>query len=315
MAAALIDPTGRILIAQRPPGVHQGGLWEFPGGKRESGESREQALARELEEELGIRILESRPLICIAHDYPEQGVLLDVWRVTRWQGRVRACENQPLTWVPVQELHEFSFPQADKPVLSALELPDRYLITPPSGPDPRAWLAGLEASLAQGISLVQIRDSNRSGRELETLVTEAVAVCRRQDTEIQVLVNTDPDLARGCGADGVHLNRQRLWAMSSSSRVADGQLLGASCHGAEDLRQALAVGADFAVLSPVAVTLSHPGAPVLGWPRFEKLLRGAAIPIYALGGMGAGDLATAIAAGGQGIAAIRGLWKQPGPSG
>ncbi len=308
MAAALVDAEGRILIARRPAGVHQGGLWEFPGGKREAGESREQALARELEEELGVKILGARPLISIAHDYPQRPVLLDVWRVTGWQGKVVARERQPLAWVYVQELRNFSFPPADVPVLLALGLPRRYLITPPPGPDFEAWLAGLDASLGPEIGLVQIRAPGHCGREFEILARQAVAVCRQHNRSVRVLINSDPVLAMECGADGVHYNHQRLWNTPPGA-VATGQLLGVSCHGRDDLQQAAAQGADFAVLGPVSETRSHPGAPVLGWPRFEQLLREATVPVYALGGMRDTDLEMAARSGGQGIAAISAFWK------
>jgi len=308
MAAALMDTDGQVLIARRPPAVHLGGLWEFPGGKREAGESREQALARELHEELGIRIQKSRPLIAICHDYPDRQILLDVWRVTRWQGRVQARESQPLAWVPVQELHQYEFPAADRPVLKALRLPDRYLITPPPGSDPQAWLAGLQASLTDAVRLLQIRAPGQRGAALESLVSKALAICRQHNPQLRILVNGDPDLARDCGADGVHLNRRRLWTMAPRKPGVD-WLLAASCHDQSELRQAALLGVDFAVLGPLAATPSHPGAPGLGWRRFSELVAGAEIPVYALGGMLAADRQAAFEAGGQGIAAIRAWWE------
>ena len=310
MAAALVDADGRILIAQRSAGAHLGGLWEFPGGKREAGESREQALARELDEELGIQVVDSEPLICVAHDYSDRQVLLDVWRVTRWKGDLYPREGQPLVWAQLHEMKNYNFPAADVPVLLALGLPNRYLITPSPGANIEQWLVGLAASLRQGISLVQIRAPDLDASEFEFLAAKAVAVCRQHSGDIQVLVNSDPRVARACGADGVHLNQRRLWAATPESFGHD-LLVAASCHNAADLHQAKNAGADFAVLSPVHATLSHPGAQVLGWRQYAQLLEDAAIPVYALGGMSKGDLAHAIRVGSQGIAAIRGLWGGP----
>ena len=310
MAAAVVDADGRILIAQRSAGAHLGGLWEFPGGKREAGESREQALARELDEELGIQVVDAEPLICVAHDYPDRQVLLDVWRVTRWQGELYPREGQPLVWAQLHEMTNYNFPAADVPVLLALGLPNRYLITPSPGADPEEWLAGLAASLRQGISLIQIRAPDLEGSEFETLAAKAVAVCRQHSEDIQVLVNSDPRVARACGADGVHLNHRRLWAATAES-FNNGLLVAASCHNTADLHQARNVGADFAVLGPVKGTLSHPGAEVLGWQQYAQLLDDAAIPVYALGGMSEGDLKHAIQVGSQGVAAIRDFWGGP----
>ncbi len=309
MAAVLMDGESRILIAKRPQQAHQGGLWEFPGGKREAGESREQALARELTEEIGIVVLAAQPLISVAHDYPDRQVLLDVWRVTRWQGEVAPCEGQPLAWVDLGSLAEFNFPQADRPVLKALSVPQRYLITPPPGPDGQMWLAELEASLTMHIRLLQIRAPKLQSQQFEALVREAIDRVHRHNTDIRVLVNTEPEIARQCGADGVHLNQQRLWAFTHSTQSSTGLLLGASCHSRADLQQAATIGADFAVLSPVLPTRSHPGAPALGWHGFAALVSDAQLPVYALGGMAEVDLPKAIRAGAQGIAGIRGFWS------
>ena len=100
VAAAVIRGTdGSILIARRADTQHQGGLWEFPGGKVEAGESVEAALARELKEELGITVEVARPLIKVQHDYPDKQVLLDVWEVSAFSGEPHGVEGQPLAWL------------------------------------------------------------------------------------------------------------------------------------------------------------------------------------------------------------------------
>ena len=114
------DPTGAILIARRPDHAHQGGLWEFPGGKVEADEAVETALRRELQEELGIAVQTAEPWLQIRHAYPDKTVLLDVWRVTAWRGEPHGREGQPLTWASPAKLADFAFPAADESIIARL---------------------------------------------------------------------------------------------------------------------------------------------------------------------------------------------------
>ncbi|HSO78893.1 MAG TPA: NUDIX domain-containing protein, partial [Chromatiaceae bacterium] len=98
VAGAIQDCQGRVLVARRPLGAHQGGLWEFPGGKLEPGELPLQGLARELEEEVGIRVQATRPLIRLPHDYGDRRLVLEVHRVTAYAGEPIGREGQPLSW-------------------------------------------------------------------------------------------------------------------------------------------------------------------------------------------------------------------------
>lgn len=117
----VIDEQQLILISQRAADAHQGGLWEFPGGKVESGETVTRALARELREELGISFSESRPLLIVPFDYGDKAVLLDVHLVTGLRGNARGLEGQPLAWVSAQELARYEFPAANVPIVKALQ--------------------------------------------------------------------------------------------------------------------------------------------------------------------------------------------------
>lgn len=121
-ACALIDPDGRVLIAQRPPGKSMAGLWEFPGGKVEPGERPEQSLIRELEEELGIVVKEEclAPLTFASHCYPDFHLLMPLYVCRRWQGFVEAREQQALKWVRPNELRNYPMPPADEPLISHL---------------------------------------------------------------------------------------------------------------------------------------------------------------------------------------------------
>ena len=125
VAAAIEDARGQILIAQRPIGKHLAGAWEFPGGKRESGEAPLEALARELREELGIEIGSGphRPVRRISHAYPDRHVLIDVWRVNEFVGTPRGLDAQALRWCTLDELDRAELLPADKPIVAALRLP------------------------------------------------------------------------------------------------------------------------------------------------------------------------------------------------
>ena len=123
MAGAIADADGRILVARRPDHVHQGGLWEFPGGKLEPGETPEQGLARELDEELGVTVQASRPLIRVHHDYGDRHILLDVRRVESYRGEPRGLDGQPLAWLHPDAMDPAGFPAADRPIINALRLP------------------------------------------------------------------------------------------------------------------------------------------------------------------------------------------------
>jgi 8-oxo-dGTP diphosphatase len=120
VAAVLRDAAGRVLIAQRPPGKHMAGYWEFPGGKIGAGESGEQALRRELAEELGVVLQRCHPLLQLRHDYPDRVVQLDVFVVDEYGGEPSGLEAQALRWVATAELAEQALLPADRPIVEAL---------------------------------------------------------------------------------------------------------------------------------------------------------------------------------------------------
>ena len=116
----LIDGVGRVLVTRRAPDAHQGGLWEFPGGKVEADENLLEALARELSEELGVLVETTEALMALEHDYGDKRVRLDVYRVTRWSGEPRGLEGQPLAWRRPEQLQDWAFPGANRPILERL---------------------------------------------------------------------------------------------------------------------------------------------------------------------------------------------------
>ena len=297
-----------MLLAQRPPSSHLAGYWEFPGGKVELGESREAALRRELHEEIGISIISARPLLRLLHEYDDRIVDLDVWRVKDWSGTASGQEGQALTWVSIEDLSTYPLPPADKPVIDALRCGECYLITPEPTHRP-LFYEELALTLAEEkrIRLLQLRIKSPK-KETVAIIIETMAIARSTNTS--VLLNGDPDVVRGFAPDGVHLPSPVLRYLAE--RPKGFNYVGASCHDAHELRMAEKV-ADFAVLSPVAFTTSHPPTEPLGWGHFAALVAETRIPVFALGGMTSAHLPTSHTLGGQGIAAISGLWCEVRP--
>ena len=121
LAGAIFDDQGRVLLAQRSPGKHMEGGWEFTGGKLEPGEGRIDALKRELLEELGIVVLSAEPLIRYDHQYPDRLITLDLWWVRKYSGTPQSLEDQPLKWVALRDLEIANLLEADKPMIPALQ--------------------------------------------------------------------------------------------------------------------------------------------------------------------------------------------------
>lgn len=309
-AAVIVNPWGRVLIARRADHLHQGGCWEFPGGKLEPGETPREALGRELGEELGIGVELAVPLMTLRHDYPDRRVRLHVWRVERYSGVARGLQGQPLRWVTGDELPGFSFPAANRPIVAAARLPDRYAILDAPVSDAGALLDQLVEYADRGLTLVRLRASRVDPIGYVGLARDAVRFCEPRG--ITLLVNGPPERVRETGAGGVHLRSDEL--MQLSARPLEGAgWVSASCHDAAQLRQAARIGVDFAVLGPVLKTVTHPGTQPLGWAAFANMTETATLPVYALGGLNDSHLDLARQMGAQGIAAIRGFRRTCAP--
>ncbi len=305
VAGVITDARGRVLLNRRTENRDMAGLWEFPGGKREAGETSEQALARELNEELGIEVEIGDWIMDVPQLYPDKRLRLEVRHVRSWKGTPRGREGQAIAWVAPDKLGRYSMPPADLPVVAALRQTDRYLITPAAAEDDAGiqhWQEQLHRAVADGQLRIQLRLPAGHPRRTELLET----VVRSQRRPVQWLLNRDIELARALNV-GVHLAADQLHTLSERP-LPEGQLVAASCHDLAQLQAAQRLGCDFVVLGPVKTTASHPDAPPMGWDAFEHLRTQVALPIYALGGMGVDDIATARRHGAQGIAAIRGLW-------
>lgn len=304
VAAVIANRGGKVLLARRPLDRHQGGLWEFPGGKLEQGEEPRAALVRELYEELGIIAQDTRPLIKVPYDYPEKSVLLDVWRVNAFSGEPHGREGQPIDWVSQRDLPYRDFPAANRPIVTAARLPSVYLITPEPD-DSMRFLTRLEALLTAGIELVQLRAKTLDEAAYLRLARQAMSLCA--GTGVRLLLNASPALAEELGAAGVHLPSAALMALNERPLSRE-QWVAASCHSRAELEHARRIGVDFVVVAPVATTGSHPEARPLGWHNLRQLAEPATLPVYALGGMAVQDIPVAWEHGCQGIASISGLW-------
>ncbi len=299
------NPAGEVLIAQRRADVHQGGLWEFPGGKVEPGESVRDALRRELKEELDISVITAFPLIKIRHRYPERCVRLEVFRVRQFSGTPWGRENQSVVWTPVDKLKDFAFLSANRSIVTAARLPDYYAILDAPTGDLIELLRRLDNFLRIGVKLIQLRASALDADQYRKLAERVGQCCAA--VGVNLLLNTPIDeFNRTQGAAGIHLSSKQLLQLRGRP-LEENDWVAASCHNLAELRRAEQLGIDFAVLSPVLPTLSHPGAEPLGWQSFADLVDQTNIPVYALGGLALTDLERAQEHGAQGIAGIRGF--------
>ena len=308
MAGILRDAAGRVLLAQRPPGKHLAGMWEFPGGKIEPGESPWHALVRELREELGIDVEDGQPLIRIPWRYEKGELCLDAWLVERWDGEPTSLEGQALQWAEPHAVDLAMLAPADRPILQALRLPAIYAITPAdvAPADGDMWRERIAGAIEQGARLIQLRLPLWSREAVRELAAALLPLARSRGAWL--VLNEDIDGARQLGDGvGVQLKSAQLSACAERPLPLH-QLVGASCHDAVELALAAALSADFAALSPVMPTASHPDALALGWERFEVLAEAASLPVFALGGVSPADLDRARRCGGQGVAGIRGFW-------
>lgn len=292
------NAAGKILIARRDDALHQGGLWEFPGGKIETGETPEHALFRELKEELDIDVTQSSPLITVNHRYPDLAVSLRVFLVEQFNGVAQGCQGQPIRWVDQRDLTDFAFPAANRPIMAAARLPPFYAIL--DDQISRDLLVDLHRLLAKGITLIQARLKNSSSAQIAQFLAKACPLCSAHNALL--LINS----AAGCGTSAVHgIHLTSCDLLSLQERPADCPWVGASCHNLHELEHAQSIGVDFVVLAPVLPTKTHPETESLGWDRFAALTARANVPVYAMGGLKRDDLHAARRHGAQGIAGIR----------
>lgn len=307
VAGVVRNEHGQVLVTQRLPHAHQGGKWEFPGGKCEPKESPAQALRRELREELGIEVSDVAPRIQVEHQYADVKVFLDVFDVLHYQGQPLGLEGQSLRWVAPEQLKKFDYPAANLPVITSILLPPVYVITGLEQMGEASFFARFDKLLDSGIRIFQFREHALSREEFMRVATRFVR--RAHQSGAKVLLNTgNVEDVRKAGADGIHLTSRRLIEYHARPLPED-LLVAASCHNPQELERAEKLNLDFAVLSPVRPTASHPQSKPLGWENFEKLVRRSRLPVYALGGLNMDHLTLARQHGAQGVAILGAAWN------
>lgn len=310
-AGLILRADGKLLLGQRPEGKPWAGWWELPGGKLEPGETVLQALARELDEEIGIRVTQAHPWVTYVHAYPHTTVRLAFCHVTAWEGEPRGLENQRLEWVdPAQAGSVGDLLPATLPPLRWLALPTSYGISSVGSRTGVAnFMTRLDAALARGLKLVQLREpqwpDGVASPSLHEVLRDVMRRCHAHGA--RVLVNSVHPAAWWREADGVHLRSADAQTLSSRPELPAQALVGVSTHNNAQVVHARNIAADFAVLGPVLETPSHPGEPGIGWEGFVEGNRDAGLPVFALGGQSVQTFSEARRHGAHGIAGIRGL--------
>ncbi|TAK90506.1 MAG: Nudix family hydrolase [Burkholderiaceae bacterium] len=300
----LIQPDGRFLLGQRPAGKPYAGYWEFPGGKLETGEDVFTPLKRELHEELGLDIAHANPWVTRVFTYPHATVRLHFWRVTHWQGTPHGRENQAFDWFDLNHVSATPLLPATVPVLRWLALPPLLALSAAEHLGSAEFLRRLRLRVEnETLPLLQLREKNLDAKNFAALFREVRAITR--DSQTCLLVNSHHPREYWEQADGVHLTAADL---ATTQQRPDLPWVGASIHSTSELVQAADLGCDFAVLGSVNPTASHPDQKPLGWANWRALAAPCAVPVYAIGGLGASDLRVAQQHGAHGIAAITSAW-------
>ncbi len=288
---------GRVLLAERTARQTAAGYWELPGGKIDEGETAAAAAARELREEIGINALALRPWRVYEHAFPTKRVRLSLFVVDAWAGQPHGMEGQRVAWVDPAAPEVGPLLPSNIRALAALALPPLYAIVAIERHGQASAAASVEAAAAKGARLFQLRAPHLAPDQLVGWARRVAAAAACHGARVALVGSALQ--AHRAGLDGVHSTAAQLRCTSTRPPV---RLWGASCHDAADLARAAALGADFAVLSPVLPSKAHPDLAPLGWERFGRLVRSVALPVYAQGGLNAGHLATAVEHGAAGIA-------------
>jgi len=302
-AAVVVRADGRVLLAQRPDGKPYAGYWEFPGGKLESGETARDALVRELAEELGITVMRATPWLTQEFVYPHAHVELNFFRVFEWIGDPVGHDGQAFSWQTPGAFDVAPLLPANTRVLAALSLPPIYGITCAADIGETAFLARADHAMAHGLDLVQLREKDWPIERRDAFAAQLLERAHMHGT--RVLLNGSAADARRLGCAGVHWSAAALAAASERPRDL---IVGASCHTRDELDRAASLAVDFALMGPVNRTPTHIDASPLGWERFAEIVSATRVPVYAIGGLTATDLVTAIDHGAHGIASRRLVW-------
>ena len=304
------DPS-KIFFTQRKKGQHLQDLWEFPGGKIEPGEGRFQALYRELKEEIGIEVHSALPFHSLVHQYQDKTIFLDIWEVRNYSGRAHGREGQQSEWLKLEELSEYEFPAADEPILKALSLPEKLLITP------NFFESEINISLKhfsdlmhkQFHPLVLLRSDQLDDKSYLQVAKDFERVCKQFNAEL-IISRPDLDSLKSTLFDSFKRRHiSSLILRTVTTRCFDKSImLSASCRDSLEISLAENLNCDFAFLSAVRQSASYPGRAIHGWFQFNKVTLQSRIPVFALGGVQSKDLAVARYQGAIGVAGTTSFW-------
>ncbi len=298
VVGVLRNNTQQILIAKRQDHQFMGGFWELPGGKIDPGESNEEAVIRELKEELGIGVVELSLHQTMVYDYPEHRVELSIYNIIQYQQTPKGIEGQEITWSDIDDLSNFNLLPTMKAFINSITLPNKYWITPSSNHEGDEWMTKFNEKISQGISLIQLR--SKAKLEVE-FIKELHNKCQQHN--VKLLLNTVDKTFDETYCDGWHLTTSEMLNLESRP-CADDKLLGVSTHNLDEALSAQKLGADFVVISPVQATQTHPDTVPIGWEAAQEVVNKLNIPVYFLGGMTLDDLDKALEIGAQGIAGV-----------
>ena len=297
------DKSGKILLSKRNKGVHLEGYWEFPGGKVGNDESYKLALRRELFEELNIKVITTNKLFEFEYRYSDLLISFQVFRVSSYQGEAVGAERQSIQWVHSKDLLMVQLPPANAAIIDVLQLPPQYMIA-----DFDVLQDSLseivEQRLREGISIIQLRARSLHKKDYLALADKLLQLCERY--QARFIFNCNLAWLDNIGSNNVHLTSSQLKeCIKNENLLGRKQIFSVACHNEGEIKQANLLGARCILLGAVNKTQSHPALNPLGWSKFGQLCCLANLPVYALGGVGAQDISTALVLGGQGVAGIR----------
>jgi 8-oxo-dGTP diphosphatase len=300
VAGILLRPNGDFLLGSRPQGKPYAGYWEFPGGKVESGESFLQALAREFQEEMGIGLLRASYWQTRVHHYEHASVRLRFFLVHEWSGVPRPLEGQSFAWMRPGDNGVGPMLPANGPILKALTLPSRMMLTDARHLGVSGVLDRLNRPDAPSLVLVREPEMDR-----ENLIGFVHQVCESVHAYGgRVLLDANPLWLDGLAVDGLHLSEPRLMDLSQRPEF---EWVGASVSDAVSLAHAGNLSLDYALLGPVFSADAPVAAP--GWDRVQLIQETAVpMPVFVVGGLHPDDVAVARAHGAHGIALLPDVW-------
>ena len=291
---------GRVLLSRRPQDKLSPGHWDLPGGKIEAGERAEQALARELREEVGIEVVGALPWMTREHSYPDKVVRSQFFRVTAWRGSPHGRESQRVSWEQPQDTAVAPLLPAHATAIAALGLPAMCAFSDAGRAGVSAFLQHLESGLRSGLRLVVVREPWMAPGQLAQFARRVMSAARAHGA--RVLVDADESLVRKIDCDGMHSGSHLLRRISHRPPLP---LWAASCGSRADLLRAAGLGADFVVLRAPASDYSESPSD---WKTPGDWVRNCTAAVFVLADLGAPS-AAATGLGGYGIGASAVAWR------